>query len=342
VDEKLQRVGNLFEKVCSFENLYSAYKKAARGTKGKKETDEFCFFLEYELLKLKNELITENYSPGKYKYFTIKDPKEREIAVAPFRDRVVHHAIINILEPIYEKIFIFDSYATRKEKGTHKAILRAQEFLRKNEWYLKSDISKYFASIDHYKIIEIIKGKIKDRRLINLIEIIIRNGGENGKGLPIGNLTSQFFANVYLDRFDHYIKDELGIKYYVRYMDDIVIFANDKRKLKEISAELRNFLNEELSLDMKTNATYINKRINGVTFLGKRIFPNIIRIKNENLKRSIKRIERRENEHIEGKIDETKLCQSVESIIGMMKHYNVFEYRKEYMRKTSLRRPDYD
>ena len=328
MDKELQRIGNLFDKVCSFENLYSAYKKAARGTKGKKETDEFCFFLEYELLKLKRELLSGEYRAGKYKYFTIKDPKEREIAVAPFRDRVVHHAIINIIEPIYERIFIYDSYATRKEKGTHKAILRAQEFLRKNEWYLKSDISKYFASIDHDKIIDIVKLKIKDKQLINLIEIIVRNGGINGKGLPIGNLTSQFLANVYLDRFDHYVKDELGIKGYIRYMDDTITFGSSAKELNIIKTKMEIFLKEHLNLNTKEKATYINKCKNGLTFLGKRIFSSIIRLKTENLRQSIRRIRKREIEFQKGLIEEKKLLQSVESIIGLMIHYNTYNCRK--------------
>jgi len=203
----MKRIGNLYEKVISFKNLYKAFTKAKRGTKNT-ESLKFFYNLENELFTLYQELSTKIYKPVKYRYFKIYEPKEREISVASFRDRIVHHAIINILEPIYENIFIYDSYATRKEKGTHRAIKRAQEYLKKNKWYLKADIKKYFESINPDILMQILQTKIKDKDLLLLIEVIIRNSGEKKSGLPIGNLTSQFFANVYLDKFDHYIKDD--------------------------------------------------------------------------------------------------------------------------------------
>ena len=227
----MKRHNNLYPKLISFNNLLIASKKALKGTTSKKDSLIYFYHLETNILKLQLELVNLTYIPGKYKYFRIYEPKEREIAVAPFIDRVVHHAIINIIEPIYEKIFINNSYATRKEKGTHKAIYKAQSYIKKNKWYFKTDIRKYFNNINHNILLNIIKRKIKDKKLLLLIERIIRNGGKDGIGLPIGNLTSQFFANVYLDKFDHYIKEELQIKYYIRYMDDLVIFDNNKEKL---------------------------------------------------------------------------------------------------------------
>lgn len=193
----MQRVGNLKENLLSFENLYFAYKKAFKSTKNY-SSYKFTFNLDRELLKLQNELAKGIYIPGDYRYFKIFDPKEREISVAEFRDRVVHHSLVNIFEPIYEKRFIYDSYATRKNKGTHKAISRAQTFLLKNHWFLKMDIRKYFNSINHEILNKILAGKIKDMFILDLCEKIIRKGGDGKTGLPIGNLTSQFFANVYL------------------------------------------------------------------------------------------------------------------------------------------------
>ncbi|HXK50863.1 MAG TPA: reverse transcriptase domain-containing protein, partial [Clostridiales bacterium] len=166
----MKRINELYESVTSFENLMSAAKKALKGTKSKTESLEFYFNLESNLIILQNELKTGTYQPGSYKYFKVFEPKEREIAVAPFRDRVVHHAIVNVIEPVYEKIFISDSYATRKKKGTHKAVLKAQEMIMRNEWYFKSDIKKYFPSIDHNVMISILRGKIKDKRLLALLE----------------------------------------------------------------------------------------------------------------------------------------------------------------------------
>ncbi len=285
--------------------------------------------MEKNVIEICDELKNETYNPKKHRDFYIYEPKERKISVADFRDRVVHHAIVNILEPIYEKVFIYDSYATRKDKGTHKAIIKAQDFLNKKEWFLKSDISKYFQSIETEILIEILNRKIRDKKLIKLIKKILENGSIEGKGLPIGNLTSQFFANVYLDRLDHYVKDELGLKYYIRYMDDIVVFGDNAKKLKEIKNKIEEFIKLKLNLELKESATYINKRENGLSFLGKRVFNNLIRIKPENLKRSIKHLKKREYEYFTGKISEEKLIQSSQSILGMIGKYNTKGFIKK-------------
>ncbi len=319
---------NLYEKVISFENLLYATEKAFKGTKSK-DAYKFYFNKENEIIKLIRELKEENFTPSPYRYFTITDPKEREISIATFRDRVVHHSIVNILEPIYEKSFIAHSYATRKEKGTHKAILQVQKYFKTNEWYLKTDVKKHFESIDHEIMINILKRKIGDRKLINLIEKIIRNASDSGKSLPIGNLTSQFFANVYLDMLDHYIKDKIGIKAYVRYMDDIVVLSNNKEELKEIRDKIREFLENELKLNLKEKATYINSQQNGISFCGVRIFPNIIRIKNENLKRYMKKIKNKIKDFENNKIAEEELELSLNSYNAMFERYNTYRLRNQ-------------
>jgi retron-type reverse transcriptase len=316
----MQRVGGLKEKFLFFENLYTAYKKAYLVTKSY-SSYKFAFHVEKELFLLQKELSENTYVPGDYFYFTIQDPKERVISVAQFRDRVVHHALVNILEPIYEKRFIFDSYATRKEKGTHKAILCAQGFLCKNHWYLKMDIRKYFDSINHKVLNTVIERKIKDRYILDLCRKIIAKGGDGIKGLPIGNLTSQFFANVYLDVFDHYIKDDKSVKYYVRYMDDFCIFSNDKELLKELYKEVVIFLDDKLKLDVKDTATLINTSLHGLPFLGVRIFPKMIRLKKENFKRSFSKLKTREWEYGKGFIDYNRYTSSMQSLIAHMNYY---------------------
>ena len=328
----MKRINDLYDKVTSFENQISAAKKALKGTKSKTESLEFYFNLESNLINLQRELDDGTYEPGAYKYFKVFEPKEREIAVAPFRDRVVHHAIVNVLEPIYEKIFIADSYATRKNKGTHKAVLKSQEMIKKNVWYLK-DIKKYFPSIDQDVMISILERKIKDKPILSLLEKVIRNGGSEGKGLPIGNLTSQFLANVYLDRFDHYIKDELGFKYYIRYMDDFVIFDNDKEKLKVLRPKIEDFLKSELCLDLKENATYINKRMNGLSFLGMRVFPSTVRINRVNLKRTVKKLRIKAELYSSGKIKDENITQSAQSITGYLKYFNTYRLRRDLIVK---------
>ncbi|MBF0328757.1 MAG: group II intron reverse transcriptase domain-containing protein [Nitrospirae bacterium] len=335
----MKRTGNLFEKVCTFESLYRAFKKAMRGSGKTEEACAFEFELEHLLFELQRELLNGIYRPDKYRYFQVYEPKERTISVASFRDRVVHHSVVAALEPIFERVFIYDSYATRKEKGTHKCVRRAQEFMRKNRYYLKFDINKYFESMDHSVLIGLIERKIKDKRLLDLIKIIVANndasrGEQTGKGLPIGNLTSQFFANVYLDAFDHYIKDELGCKAYLRYMDDCVIFSDDKERLKELLKLSENFLEQRLCLKLKDSATMINSRLNGLPFLGFRVFPSLLRIKSENIKRLKAKIRQRENEFRRGLIDEDKYSMSLASIIGFAGFADSLNLRKRLFANT--------
>lgn len=324
----MKRVGNLYPRIADFGNLYLAFRKAFKGAKRSGETLAFYFNMEWELLALRKELAERSYAPGGYRYFNVYDPKERTIAVAPFRDRVVHHAIVNVLEPIYESRFIFDSYATRKDKGTHRAVLRAQEFLRKHQWYLKADIQQYFASVNIDIMASILGRKIKDKDTMRLLRLILDCGGNGSQGLPIGNLTSQFLANVYLDPFDHFVKETLQVKQYIRYMDDLVIFSDDRQKLKDLRGELSAYLKDELELSLKEKSVIINQRSNGLSFLGTRVFPKLIRIKRENLTRSMRRYRHQEREFQAGKIDEETLCQSVQSIVGHMSFYDTLNLRK--------------
>ena len=330
----MKRHGHLFEKITSYENLFCAFKKAFKGAGKTAEACAFHFALEPELLKLKEELVQGTYNPRPYHYFKIYDPKERTISVAPFRDRVVHHAVVGVLEDIYEPCFIFDSYATRKGKGTHKALARARRFLKKNGYYLKTDVAKYFDSADHGILSDLLKRKIKDRKTLDLVRRIISNSDQSrgqrcGRGLPIGNLTSQFFANVYLNPLDHYIKDELGIKYYIRYMDDMVVFSESKEELKKVLAKMKTFLLEKLDLALHANVTAINHRIHGLPFLGFRVFPNLVRIKPENLKRIKKRWQKRETDFLNGRINETQLADCVRAMWAHMDHADSYGLRRQ-------------
>jgi retron-type reverse transcriptase len=317
----MRRTGGLKEQFLSFENLYGAYKKAYRATKNY----AFAFHVDRELLRLQDDFINGRYVPGEYRYFTIAEPKIRIIAVAPFRDRVVHHALVQVIEPVFEKRFIYDSYATRKGKGVHKAVARAQYFLRKNPWYLKMDIKQYFASINHEALIRLINRVIKDPFIMKLCEAIIgRAAGPDepkGTGLPIGNLTSQFFANVYLNVFDHYVQEVLRTSAYLRYMDDFCLFAGEKEALKRRKPTVEQFLRDVLKLETKPAATLINNRIHGLPFLGVRIYPNMIRHKRENFKRSIARLKQREWEYRNGMIDYRRYSASMQSLTAHLAMY---------------------
>lgn len=318
----MKRIGYLYEELLEFENLSKSFRQSFKGSKKQEQNSEYYYFLENKLLQLQAKLQSSTYQPAKYRYFKIYEPKERQISVACFEDRIVHHALVNMLEPIYEKVFIYDSYATRKNKGIHKAIERAQCFLKKNRWFLIIDIEKYFASINHKILMKILKRKIKDEKLAGLVELIIKNNdisqNKEDSGLPIGNLTSQFFANVYLDQFDHYVKENLRLDY-IRYMDDMVFFSDDKELLKEILKLSKSYLENNLLLTIKPKSIVINTRLHGLSFLGYRIYPCLIRIKNENIKRMKKKIKLKESEFRTGKIDQETLSQSVRSMIEFIK-----------------------
>lgn len=322
----MKRIGHLYERLCSFQNLFLAFKKAFRGKRTDQVAATFCFNLERELLALQEELRQKTYCPQKYHYFTIVDPKKREISVASFRDRVVHHALCNILEPIFEKTFIYDSYACRVQKGTHRAIKRAQDFSRRNEFFLQGDIKKYFDNINHEIMMKIIEAKIKDQKVLWLCAKILENSAisrhtpelSEGKGIPIGNLTSQFFANVYLNRFDHFIQEELRGHCYIRYMDDFILFHQDKKRLKDNLERLESYLQEELHLELKPESFQIRKTASGFNFLGFRVFPNLIRIKRANVKRFRQRMDQRQKEYEQGKISIDSLVMSLQSVVGHM------------------------
>lgn len=221
----------------------------------------------------------------------------------------------------FEKVFIADSFATRKDKGVHAAVFRAQYFLRGHVFFLKTDVEKFFDSVHHDTLLGILARKIKDKAVMAVCEKIIRHGSATDRGLPIGNRTSQFFANVYLDPLDHFMKDHLRVRGYVRYMDDFVVFENDKNQLKSLKIATEDFLQEKLRLHLKPSSTFLNRPENGLSFLGRRIFPNAIRLRNENLRRITRRIALRERDLVRGDLDEASFLHSMNSYWAMLSYY---------------------
>jgi len=237
--------------LCSWKNLRLAYRYASRGKRGKHAAATFEYLLADNLLELEHELVTQTYRPGAYYSFYIHDPKRRLISAAPFRDRVVHHALCNLMEPVFERSFIYDSYANRVGKGTHRALDRAQAFARRFRYVLQCDVQQFFPAIDHEIMRTILARKVDDPDVQWLVDQILASGvgvlaeeyrmryfpGDSllaalrRRGLPIGNLTSQFWANCYLNPFDHFVKRELCCRGYVRYVDDFLLFADDKETL---------------------------------------------------------------------------------------------------------------
>ncbi len=272
---------NLYKELCSLKNLEKAFRKSKKRKSKMLYVKEFEANLQNELIKLNQELESQTYKPRSLRRFIIRDPKTRTIHSSAFRDRVVHHALINIIGPIFEKRFIHDSYASRIGKGTHNAILRFDKFKRKVSknnarscFVLKADVKHYFETVDHKNLLDIIKKRIKDKKVIWLIETILSNFNQKikDKGMPLGNLTSQFFANVYLNELDYFAKHKLKAKYYLRYVDDFVILHKNKNVLIRYKEKIKDFLNRNLKLTLHPGKSKIVHLTNGISLLGYRIF----------------------------------------------------------------------
>lgn len=324
---------NLFDQILHWDNLLLAANRARKGKKYQSNVARFDFHLERELLRLQHELATKTYRPGSYRAFLITDPKERLISAAPYRDRVVHHALCNVIEPVFEKTFIHDSYANRKGKGTHRAIERYQHYARQYPCVLKCDIRKFFPSIDHAILKQEIRWKIACPDTFWLCELIIDNSNPQEehlvyfpgddlfaptgrrRGLPIGNLTSQFWANVYLNRFDHFVKEELQAPGYVRYVDDFVLFAADKTQLHDWKAQIAARL-AGLRLLPHPDKTQVHGVRNGVPFLGFRVFPWHRYVRKENAHRAERHIRRQTRAFLQGRLSPARLEAGLNSWLG--------------------------
>ncbi len=299
---------NLWPQVVSWDNLVASYRKCRRRKRYRQPATQFDFAWEENLLVLQRELLSGEYQHGNYYHFHIREPKPRMISAAPFRDRIVHHALVSVLEPVFERRFIFDSYACRKGKGTLRAIRRAQHFQRRFEWCLKTDIVKFFPSVDHEILLATLRHHIRDNRVSSLIEEILRSGaavpGQRNlpfwfagddllavlrcRGLPIGNLTSQFFANVYLDPIDHFIRQELQVGGYVRYADDLLLFGDSKAQMWNMSNRLAERL-EQRRLRMHGTKTHLSPTTGGITFLGFRVSAKGLRLTQQGIRRFVRR-----------------------------------------------------
>ncbi len=287
----MQTYNNLFDKLCSYENLLEAFNKAKKGKTTLLYVIEFNKNLKENLLQLQKELREQTYKPEKLTSFIIKDPKLRTISKSIFRDRIVHHAIVQILEPIFDPTFIYDSYANRIGKGTSKALERCQLFLRQvsrngsnklgksqnnhiKGYVFKADIRKYFGNINQEVLLNIIKEKVKDEKVISLVKIVLDNFDAEikGIGMPLGNLTSQFFANVYLNELDQFIKHNLKAKYYIRYVDDFIIIHRSREVLEFYKKQINEFIIKNLKIELHPDKSKIIHLSQGIPFVGFRVF----------------------------------------------------------------------
>lgn len=313
----MKRIGNLFDKICTLENLYLAYEKAKQGKSKRWGVVLFERHLDENIKQIHSELLDGTYKTSNYEIFIIHDPKERTIFRLPFRDRVVHHAIMNILEPIWTSIFISNTYACIKGKGIHTALTHLKRDLINTEltrYCLKMDIRKFYPSVDHAVLKSIIRRKIKDSRLLQLLDGII----ESAPGIPIGNYLSQFFANLYLSYFDHWLKEILNVKFYYRYADDMVILGDSKEYLRNTLAEINNYLNSKLNIQLKGNYQIFPVEARGIDFVGYVFFHTHILMRKTIKKRFCKRTSKLLKRNIPTKEFKQQICPW----LGWAKHCN--------------------
>ena len=334
-------MGKLFDELCSFHNLYIAYERARKGKTQKNYVIEFEKDLNENLLQLRNELLIQIYKPRTLKTFILRDPKTRKISKSDFRDRIIHHAICNIIEPIFEKSFINDSYANRIGKGTFKAIERFDCFKRKVSknntrkcFALKADIKHYFETVNHNILLNILRNKICDENVIWLIKQILDNfhSETNDRGMPLGNLTSQFFANVYLNELDQFVKHKLKAKYYIRYVDDFVIMHTSAEILIKYKSLIDDFLKTNLDLDLHPEKTKIINLQKGITFLGFKIFYYHRLVIRKNARKFEKKLEMLKELYRDELADRNKAVECFEGWLAYISHANTYKYQRHITR----------
>lgn len=321
----MKRYNNLFPYIVDYDNLYLAYRKARKGKAWQNTIKVFENNTKENLKNIQKDLLNESFKTSEYKTKQVYEPKQRTIYILPFYpDRIVQHALMNIIEPLWDKRFIYDSYSCRKGKGQHKGSRRCMEFVRRYKYCLKGDISKFYPSINHDIMYGLVEKTIKCPKTLNLLKNIIYaiGGGEN---IPIGNYTSQWLGNLYLHELDKYCKHTLKIKGYVRYCDDFILLHNDKNYLHYCLQKIKSFLQYELNLIMSKDSVFPVTQ--GIDFLGYRHFPRYILLRKSTAKRVKKRLSKLPKLLHQGLITREQYISSIESTKGWLKWCNSYNFK---------------
>lgn len=320
-------IGHLYQKIISVDNLLAAWEEFVVNKKKRADVRVFAKNLLQNVVSLHNDLTNYNYKHASYERFRINDPKPRIIHKACVRDRLLHHAICRQLQPLFDKIFIFDSYSCREGKGTHRAFKRVAQKARqvgRNKllpcFALKCDIKRYFDNVDHSVLISLLKNRIKDVRLIRLLKEIIESFAMmSGKGMPLGNLTSQLFANVYMDPLDKFVKHRLKVKNYIRYADDFLLLDQDSNKLLGYFVEINNFLKTRLKLSLHPDKISLRKFSQGIDFVGYIALPEYSLPRKSTVKRIFKTMAK------EVIIELETIDAKLQSYLGYFKHVSAYK-----------------
>jgi len=325
----MKRHGDLYMKICSRENIVLAYQRACKGKGRKKSVIKFDKDYEKNIDGIQNLLTNKLFQTAHYVIKTIFEPKKREIYILPFNpDRIVQHAIMNVLEPIWEGLFINDSYSCRKGFGLHAGSRKTMEYIRKvgrDGYCLKMDISKFYPSMDHEVLFNIIERKIKCRDTLELLRNIIFSV-DGDRNVPIGNYTSQWFGNLYMNELDQFLKHKQHVKYYVRYCDDFIILDTDKKKLQNLVVAIRDYLETELQLKLSKCDLFPIK--NGIDFLGYRHFNNYVLLRKSTSKRIKKHLVNVTEDYQRGKITKDVFRSVIASVSGWLKWANSYHLRR--------------
>ena len=335
----MRRVGGLWDEVVSFGSLLEAAHRAARGKRFSRSAARFLERAEFEVLALQRALVSCTWAPGRPHTFEIRDPKVRTISAIPFCDQVVHHALIGVLEPVFERRMIDDSYACRKGKGQHAALRRTQRFVRRFAYFLKMDVRSFFPSVRHEAALDALARILKDRRVLSLCGTVLCGPFEEpdpGRGLPIGSLTSQWFANVLLDRLHHYVKEDLRIPGYLRYMDDFVLFDDSRQRLCDAKAQVTSYLDQPLRLRPKDRATVLAPTSEGLPFLGWLVFRGTTRLRPANRRRYRWRLRERRWEVATGMRSLASYRAGVASIFELLKQGDTLGLRRSISKEVSM------
>lgn len=323
----MHRKNNLTIQVLDPDNLRLAFWKASKGKRHAQMVLEYQKNLDVNLLALREQIRSGDVQVGAYRFFKIFEPKERQICASAFSEQVLHHALMNVCHPYFEKAQIFDSYASRKGKGTYAALARAKTFAHAHDWYLKLDVRKFFGSICHRVLKAQLDRMFKDRRLLDIFgKIIDSYESSPERGLPIGNLTSQYFANHYLAGLDHFILERLRIRHYVRYMDDMVLWHDDKRKLLTARDRIREFVEDQLRCELKPET--FNSTREGVSFLGYRIFPDYVHLTQQSKHRFIRKIRKLQHNFNDGTWSQSSCQRHILPLLAYIRHAETYAFRE--------------
>ncbi len=344
---------NLWPEVIDLGNLFHAARRARKGKRAKRACAAFEHQLEHNVLALHRDLAAGTYSFGPYHHFRVRDPKPREIAAAPYRDRVLHHAIIQVLEPRTDSSFIHHSYACRVGKGTHRALEACKSLARRRRYVLKLDVRHFYARIDHGILLGLLERRFHDRRLIECLRRLLASfrspleeyrpcAGDDlfsalrPRGIPIGNLTSQFFANLYLDRLDHFVQEQLRHGGYLRYMDDCLLFADRKSHLHEARRAMEAWLEQHRRLHAHPRKTGISPVCDGVPFVGFRVFPGHVRLDPATGRRFVRRLRRLHLAYSRGEIELEDVGRSVAGWVAHARHGSTRGLIKSVLRRATV------